>query len=176
MNGQYRKTDRSMHGFGAVTSWVVLALILLFAGLSVALIALGGQVYRSGLATAEKNAARRATISYVTGRVAAFDTRNAVRVEQRMIDGQSVDVLILTEEIDEEAYETRIYCVGGVLREQFASADTALESAEDGERIASLSGFEAENHGQLVTLRFKQINGETVTMHAVLRSGQEDAI
>ena len=166
------ETDRGLYGFGTVTAWVVLALILLFAGLSIALITLGGQAYRSIQDTAEENAQRRASVSYVIGRLCAFDVQNAVRVETMTVDGEAVDVLILSEDIDGEVYETRIFCAGRMLREQFVPAEAALESAEDGERIAQLNSFSAQIQSRLVKLSFEHMDGETETVHAVLRSGQ----
>ena len=168
MTGERVDTDRSRYGLGTVTAWVVLALILLFAGLSVALIALGGQAYRATLNTADENAQRRASVGYVTGKIHTFDCRNAVRVEQMTLGDADTDVLILSEEIDGEMYETRIFCADEMLREQFVSADTALESADDGEMIARLYGFDVELESGLLTMRFIQSDGQADTVYAAL--------
>lgn len=163
-------TDRGRYGFGMVTAWVVLAMILLFAGLSVALIALGGQAYRAIQNTADQNAHRRASVGYVTGKIHALDCRDAVRVERMMLNGTETDVLILGEIIDGETYETRIYCSNQVLREQFVSADTALESADDGEEIAKLQSFEVELDSGMLTMRYVDLNGWVDTVYAALHS------
>lgn len=176
MSERRKETDRGLYAFSAVTSWLVLALLLLFAGLSVALIALGGQAYRATLRAADENAHRRASIGYVTGRIRAFDMAGAVRTESAMIDGETADVLILSEEIDGEIYETRIYCVGKKLREQFVSGDTPLESAEDGEAIASLSGFQVIDKPGMMELCFIHPDGTEDTVHTALHSRQEGAI
>lgn len=176
MSGGRKSTDRGRYDFGTVTAWVILALILLFAGLSVALIALGGQAYRSILNAADENAQRRASVGYVVGRVHAFDSLDAIRVERMNVDGQHIEALILSELIDDEVYETRIYCADGRLREQFVSADTALESAEDGEAIAQLTGFEAKQKPGMLELRFVHPDGQTETVHAALHSEQEGTI
>jgi len=176
MIGEQGNTDRGRYGFGTVTAWVVLALILLFAGLSVSLIALGGQAYRSILNAADVHAQRRASIGYVIGRVHAFDNRGALRVEQMAVDGQQIEVLILSEVIDGEVYETRIYCADGKLREQFVSADTALESAEDGESIARLKGFMVTLKPGLLDMHFIHPDGQTDTVYAALHSEQEGTI
>lgn len=174
MIGKQTDTDRSRYSFGAVTAWVVLALILLFAGLSVALIALGGQAYRAILSTADDNAQQRALIGYVTGKIHAFDRQNAVRVEQLMLAGMETDVLILSEEIDGSVYETRIFCGNEMLREQFVTADTALESADDGETIARLHSFEVERESGMLTMRFNHSDGQVDTVYAALHSDDED--
>jgi len=176
MSGGREGTDRGRYGFGTVTAWVVLALILLFAGLSVALIALGGQAYRSILSAADENAQQRASVGYVVGRVHAFDGRDALRVEQMAVDGQEVEVLILSELIDDEVYETRIYCADGRLREQFVSADTVLESAEDGESIAQLTGLAVTQKAGMLELSFVHPDGQKDTVHVALHSEQEGTI
>ena len=176
MIGKQEETDYGRYELGAVTAWVVLALILLFAGLSVALIALGGQAYRSILYAADENAQRRASVGYVVGRVRAFDREEAVRVERMTLDNAELDVLILTEDIDGEAYETRIYCADGRLREQFVSADTALESVQDGETIAMLTGFEVKQEPGMLEMGFVYPDGQRDVVHAVLHSGQEGTI
>ena len=176
MMGEGRKADRSRYSFGAVTAWVVLALMLLFAGLSVALIALGGQAYKAILRAADENARLRASVGYVVGRVRAFDAENAICIEQATLEGEAVDVLVLGETIDGEAYETRIYCAGGKLREQFVAAEATLESAEDGEAIAELMRFEAAQTPGMIEMRFVHPDGNEDTVHAVLHSGQEGAI
>lgn len=173
MMNQRQKTDRSLYSFGAVTGWLVFALILLFAVLAIALIALGAQAYRSVAATAEENAHRRASVGYALSRVQTLDAEGAAQVRSVVIDGQETDVLVLCEEIDGEAYETRLYCAGGMLREQFVSAELPLETAEDGETIAELAGLEAEKDGALLTLRFTHPDGEVQTMHAALCSEGE---
>ena len=170
MNELRKGTDHGRYGLGAVSAWIVLALLLVFAGISVALIALGGQAYRSILAAADENAQRRASVSYVLGRVRAFDAQDCVRIDGVTFDGETVDVLILGEEIDGELYETRIYCADGRLREQFVAADSALEASDDGEAIAALEHFEAEQNGGIIRLRFAHPDGDVQTVHAALHS------
>lgn len=176
MVGERRRTDRGLYSLNAVSAWVILALMLLFAGLSVALIALGGQAYRSILRASDENAQRRASIGYVTGRIHAFDTDRSVRVQRIAIDGETVDVLVLEEEVEGEAYQTRIYCAEGKLCEQFVAKDVPLESAEDGELIAALAGFEATLEPGMIELRFVHLDGNVDVVHAALHSGQEGAI
>ena len=170
------RTDRSWYSFGAVTAWVVLALMLLFAGLSVALIALGGQAYRSILRAADENTQRRASVGYVIERIRAYDSEGDVFVRRTLVDEEEVDVLVLKEIIEGDVYETRIYCAGGKLREQFVAADVPLESAEDGETIASLERFTATMQPGWVELVFGYLNEEEDIVHAVLHSAQEGAV
>ena len=168
-----RKTDRSSEYSGAVTNWFVGMLILLFAALSVALIALGTQAYQAIGLRAEENAQKRISVGYALSRVHAFDTADAVRVEQREIGGRETDVLIFTEWVEDEAYETRMFQADGWLREQFTHAEYPLEGAEDGEPIAELDGFSVALDGMLLEMTFVDPDGEMRTVHAALRSGGE---
>lgn len=168
-----RKTDRSRELGGAVTNWFVMMVILLFAALSVALIALGTQAYRAIGTTAEVSAERQTAVGYALSRVRSYDAAGAMRVERRALGGEETDVLIFSETIDGEAYETRMFCAEGWLREQFAYADRPLESAEDGERIAELAALRARPDGQLLELTFEHADGAQEIVHAALRSGGE---
>ena len=168
-----RKTDRSPEYGGAVTNWFVGMLILLFAALSVALIALGTQAYRAIGLRAEDNAQKRTSVGYALSRVHAFDEAGAVRVERCQIEGRETDVLVFTEWVENEAYETRMFQADGWLREQFTYAEYPLESAEDGEPIAELGGFSVALDGTMLTMTFVDPAGKTQTVHAALRSGGE---
>lgn len=169
-----RKTDRGLQSFGAVTGWFVLALILLFAGLSIALIALGAQAYRSAAQTAEENAQKRASVGYVLSRIQAYDAAGAVEIREENVGGVRTNVLTLCEEIEDERYEIRLYCAGGMLREQFVPADIPLREAEDGEAIAALAGFNVKLDGSLLSLHFTYADGTDDVMHAALHSAGEE--
>ena len=174
MMAQNRRTDRSLQSFGAVTGWFVLALILLFASLSIALIGLGVRAYRSVVNTAEANAQRRASVSYVLSRIQSFDEYGALEIRSASIDGAETDMLVLRETIDGEVYETRLYCADETLREQFVPADIPLTDADDGDRIAGLSALEVEQDGALLTLRFTHMDGTCDVVHAAVHSAGED--
>lgn len=166
-------TDRGFRFGGAVTGWFVMMLILMFVGLSVALIALGSQAYRSITQTAEENAQKRTAVGYVINRVHAFDAKGGVRVEEVELEGQLTDVLTLAEWIDGECYETRLFCADGSLREQFTHAQTPLETAYDGEKIVELAEFEVEIAGSMIQVTFTHPDGATDTVHVALRNGGE---
>ena len=168
-----RKTDRSLESGGAITSWFVGMLILLFAALSVALIALGTQAYRAVGARADANAEKRTAVGYALSCVHAFDASGAVRVERVTMDGQQTDVLVFSEELDGDVYETRMFQANGFLREQFTGADTPLESAQDGEIIAGLADFSVRQEGSLLAMTFSFLDGDTVTVCAALRCAGE---
>ena len=173
MMARNRKTDRGLQSFGAVTGWFVLALILVFAGLSIALIALGAQAYKAVAQTAADHAHRRASIGYAVSRVQAFDAAGAILVREENVDGTVTDVLVFHEEIEGEAYETRLYCAAGMLCEQFVLSGTPLSTADDGEAIADLAAFEAELDGVMLTMRFEHPDGSSDTMRAAIHSARE---
>jgi len=170
MSQRQDKTDHGLYEYSAVTNALVLALILLFAALSIALIVLGAQAYEAVDASAQRNAQRRATVNYVLSRLRAFDEADAVQIETAMLDGALVCVLTLEESIEGDVYATRIYCAEGKLREQTVPCDIPLEGVQDGETIGTLAGFDAQREGGLLTLHFMHEDGEHSVVHAALQS------
>lgn len=175
MIGRKQKTDRSLQSGNAVSGWVVLALIILFAGISIALIALGSQAYQAIECRVQENTALRTTSGYVLSRVRAFDASQAARKDTVCFDGKETDVLTLSQEIEGECYEARLFCAGGMLREQFVPAQIPLESAEDGEAVAPLLEMTVAVEGALITLTMTAEDGSSDVVYAALRSTQEVA-
>lgn len=171
-----RKGWRGQSGTGAATNWVVLTLIALFCALAISLIALGGQAYRAIVRRADSNTALQTTVGYALSRVRAFDHRGAVRIEQALLNGETVDVLTLNEEIEGETYQTRLYCAGGALREQFVNAEIPLEQAEDGEALAQLQAFSVRQEDGMLVMTFVTEDAVTQVVHAALRSAGEGAL
>ena len=168
------KTDRGMQEHGSLTNALVLSLILLFAVLSIALIVLGTQAYQSISDTARENAQRRATAGYLLSRIQTFDRNGAMTIEHATLDGEEICILVLSEEIDGEIYQTRMYCADGMLREQTVMQDIPLETAQDGEAIAQLEHLDVRMQGNLLTMEFMHQDGQVQTLHAMLHSGGGD--
>ena len=172
MSQRIPKTDRGLWRHHAVTNLLVGSMILLFAALSIALIVLGAQAYQAISETAYQNAQLRTTVGYVLSRVQGLDRAGAIRIEDVQLNGQNICVLLLSEEIDGEIYETRMYCANGMLREQTVPQEIPLADVQDGERIADLSAFGAQMEGNLLTFAFTKTNGECITLHAALYSAE----
>ena len=90
-----------------------------------------------GQPDAEQRGARGAVISCRAG--ACGDAAGAVSVGE----GPEGAALLLRENADGETYETRIYLYEGALREEYGTADAALDP-QDSERIVDAKSFSIE--------------------------------
>lgn len=158
---------------GAAAGGFVLALSALFVAMAAALILLGAQAYEAMAATTRATAAQRTAVGYVLNRVCAYDQTGALTLSRVKIGAQTCDVLILDEEIDGRAYQTRLFCADGVLREQFCQADAPLTEAQDGAEIVPLVGFEVQMHQNRLTLTFTYEGGGSDCVTAALHAAQE---
>lgn len=115
-----QKTYQISH-FLALTVFAVFGLCLLLVLLT------GGRIYRDLVASGGARYEARTAAMYLTTRV-----RQAQQISVANFDG--CQALVLTEEIDGQRYQTRIYCHDGTIRELFSVENAAL-SAEDGEPV-----------------------------------------
>lgn len=107
--------------------WMHLYPLLLFAIIVLSLLFLvmtGTGLYSAVVDSQTRNREARAALSYLAARVHAADAAGAVSVGE----GPEGAALLLRENADGETYETRIYLYEGALREEYGTADDALES------------------------------------------------
>lgn len=151
--------------FGAFANLIVWLLIGMFAVMCLFCVVAGAEVYRGTVKNAGINADLRTAVSYVAGKVRAWDRQGAVSVG-KWADGDS---LMLTEEIDGEEYTTCIYGWDGGIYEIFALSDSEF-TPDGGQRIAN---------GEDLKLRFSRpdllemtitVNGAEYVTHVALRS------
>ena len=153
----------------------LLALLLLcvFAACVLSVLLAGAGTYRKLTARDRASYDSRTATQYLATRIRQADRQGAVSV--RAFEGR--DALVLTEEIDGELYETRIYYCDGYLRELFTAAGADL-LPEDGEKILPAGSFLAyagdPAEGQL-RLRIQAANGDWEELTLLLRAGREDA-
>ena len=167
------KSNRGRPLGKTVTAWVVLVLILLFALLSIALIALGAQAYRSVHDAGKDHAWLRTSVGYVNNRVKTADGIASMHVETVTLGEETVDVLVFGEEIDGELYQTRLFCAGGALREQFVASGIPLESETDGEVICEMNRFLIIIEDEMITFEMAGPDDEQLSVHTPLRSRRE---
>ena len=115
--------------------WMHLYPLLLFAIIVLSLLFLVMTVVDSQT----RNREARAALSYLAARVHAADAAGAVSVGE----GPEGAALLLRENADGETYETRIYLYEGALREEYGTADAALDP-QDSERIVDAKSFSIE--------------------------------
>ena len=147
----------------------VLVLLGIFAVMSTLMVLLSAQMYRGVVSRTEQNSTYRILTSYVSNAVRASDAENCVYTDHR----NGVDMLVLTSEIDGDAYETLIYCHGGMLRELFADADQEFDP-EYGEIICSAQSFAAQIDNDLLTVTLTDGTGGSATIDIALSCSQED--
>lgn len=175
MTSERLRHHASQSAGSAVTNWFVLLLIVLFTSLSAALIVLGAQAYQVIERHTVSNTSKRTAVGYVLNRVAALDGTADLRVETYDLGGQTTQALVFTEAVEDEMYETRLYCADGMLREQFVHEQVPLAYPEDGEGICELNRFLIIIEDQMLQFTFTFEDGETETVHAALRSEGEVA-
>lgn len=157
--------------FGAFAGLMVWLLIGLFAVMALLCVVAGGEVYRGAVKTADVNADMRTAVSYITGKVRAWDRQGAVAVEP----WEQGNALMLTEEIDGEQYTTCIYGWDGGVWEIFAPSDSNF-SPDSGERIADGENLDFALVGQNLIRMTITINGEACTAHVAMRSAADPAV
>lgn len=112
----------------------------------------------------QRTYSHRTAVQYVAMRVHQADEAGAVRIE----DGD-VPTLVLTEMIEGQPYETRIYCCDGYLREMFCPAGAGL-SPEFGEEILPMEAFDVQYADATLQVTFLMTDGTTETLCLYLRS------
>lgn len=167
MNEQRRRKARALKGH-SVTSLFVFFLIGLFALLAVTLTFIGMRAYRSLSEASVGNSEGQIALSYLLSKVRASDRAGGVRLEEH--DG--LTVLCLNEDIDGEAYETRIYYDAGALREYFCEAGEPFDS-ELGEALCDLKALEVSlQTPRLLYVEAVQKDGRRQRLHIALRGGE----
>lgn len=119
--------------------WMHLYPLLLFALIVLSLLFLvyaATELYGAIVDSQTANRQARAALSYLSARVHAADTAEAVCIGA----GPEGDALVLREKAGDDVYETRIYLYEGALREEYGPADLPLHP-ESAERIAALERF-----------------------------------
>ena len=127
----------------------------------------GAGVYRRLTERDDRAYDQRTAVQYVAARVRQADQAGGVSV--RTFEG--CPALILSEEIEGETYETRIYHYDGYLRELFVSAE-GIFLPEDGERVLPAGGFLVYPEEPGLQIRILTEDGTWQELRLVLRSGE----
>ena len=149
-----------------------LVLVGVFAACILSVLLTGAGVYRDLTQRGRDAAAQRTAGQYLATRVHQWDTAGAVEVGA--FAGASA--LLLHEEIDGEAYVTRIYYWDGYIRELFTLAGGEF-SPEDGEAVLAAGGltFSAGGTPDTIAAEITDAAGNTAVRLLYLRSGEEAA-
>lgn len=148
-------------GLRAASGLSLFLAVAVFALMALLTMVLGASVYRSIVDRAEVNHEARTVMAYVTGKLRA--AQGEVRLE---MTEAGADMLVLAEEIDGAAYETRIYAYEGRLYEVFADADLDF-APEEGQAIATLEAFSVTAENGMLRLSMRA-GGQDYTAHVAL--------
>lgn len=141
------------------------ALLSCFAVLSLLIVLLGANVYRSVETASGRNETARTALSYIAGKVRSFDAKDMIRVDA-LPEG---DVLVLGGLYGGVRYDTYIYESGGYLCECFARADRGLDK-NLGDSLVESYGFSADLADGDLTVSIKDQTGAVHSLTLLIRS------
>lgn len=143
-----------------ITDLLSLTVLAVFALCALAVLLLGGRVYRNLAEAGEESCRSRTACQYLTTRV-----QQAGELSVAEFGGS--DTLVIREKVGSRVYLTRIYCHDGWLRELYCGENAELQP-EEGEKI-----LEAESLILSLTDGFltAEIDGSCVVLQ--LRGGRE---
>lgn len=149
---------------GLVHTVCVLAVICMFGISAMMLGSVGASVYRN---IAERNLNSfelRTSLSYVKTKINQYDEVGRIAVEER--DG--VKMLLLSEEVQGEIFDTAVYFNKGKLYE-ITGARGMKFKPDDGFAILSVDSFDISENNGLIKLVTTD-DGETETLYVKLRN------
>lgn len=147
----------------------VLALFCVFAASALMLVTIGANVYKRTASNMTKHFSERTACSYLTEKLRQNDIAGAVSISE--IDG--TEVLVLTQEIDGEAFCTYLYLYDGYLKELFVRRDSFAgnDILSAGQNILSLTSFDMEElDNGLLRLKLDTGDGRVLTLYSALHA------
>jgi len=164
------------HTSRTIQSVFVLLLLSLFACLSTFLVTIGAQIYRHTVESAEENSNSRIMTAVVRSAVWAEDGGEVI-IEKL---GDGITSLTVINDFDGEKYYKRLYCAmdpdpldgepRSYLWESFSSEETEF-TAENGESLCELNGFEPSIDGGMLKVDLESSNGTKSTIRIAMRTG-----
>ena len=150
---------------GLVHTVCVLSVICMFGISAMMLGSVGASVYKN---IAERNLDSfelRTSLSYVKTKINQYDEVGKIAIEER--DG--IKMLILSEEVEGEIYDTSVYFNKGKLYEITGERGMKFKP-DDGFAILSVDSFEITEKDGLVKLVTTNKDGESETLYVKLRN------
>lgn len=113
----------------------------------------------------------RTVYQYLTTRIRQADQKGMISVRET----DEGSVLVLSEIIEDEPYETLVYCREGYLNELFIEAGLEME-LEFGESILPLRQLQCTDFGDRIHISFTMTDGQEQQMMIALRSEREGSL
>ena len=152
---------------GKVDNLLVPLLFGVFAICVLSVLLTGADVYQRLSGRDHLSYDQRTGARYLTTRVRQADRLGDVAIQR--FEGQ--DALVFTEVIEDDTYETLVYCYDGYLRELFVAAGGRF-MPEDGEKVLAAQGLIIRQDGRLLDMELTSPTGEVQTLYLYLRSGK----
>ncbi len=152
-----------------VSAGSTIIIIAFFAIAALVLLSAGTREYERIVLAANENFELRTSISFVATKIRQFDTAGSVSVEK--IDG--TDVLVLSEEVDGEIYDTMVYYRNGYLCELMQAEGYGDPDLDFGFEAIEIDSFGITGDGHSITLTAGNAGGNTETLTVFLRSSEE---
>ena len=153
---------------GEVRGVFIFALLAAFAMLSLIVVVVGARSYRMINDTAEQAFVSRTGMSYLIGKVRGADAAGALEIRNE----SGISVLVLGQEIDQEHYNTYIYCAEGEVREYFARADLPF-SPDYGDLIFAANSLTFSLQDNLLAIEIIDAGNQTHDQSLCLRAAKE---
>ena len=141
------------------------ALLGLFAALSLIIVIMSAKAYKTISGNADVNNAIRTTLSYVAGKVRAYDSVDSVSVENT----KEGNMLVLSEWIDGKEYETYIYFRDGMIREYFTRANRSW-NPDLGDALVEAAGLDFSLYDRLLVVTVTDQKGAEHSLRLYLQS------
>lgn len=125
----------------------ILSLFCIFTASALLVVLMGADVYQGITKDMDHNYSSRSSISYVTEKIRQHDSKGQVFVGK--LEGEPA--LILTQNYNNEVYETWIYRDGNHLKEIMVAAGTTVNPG-DGQELMEVSDFQLEAADQSIRI------------------------
>ena len=150
----------------SIDLFFVLMLFCVFSVISLMLVSIGAKSYQRTADAMDKNYQTRTSLSYVANKVRATGSDGV-----RLVSMGGTDVLTLSEQIDNQQYQTMIYYQDGALYELFVpqGTHTSLEQASE---IMQVDHFSYRIEGNLLILTSSPKDGAAQSLTLFLEGVQ----
>lgn len=153
MSRIYQQTGR-----GRVGGLLTLVLFAIFAVCVLMVLLLGANAYQGLTERDRQSWDARTCAQYITTKA------HKAPGEVTVTDFDDVPALLITEEIEGEVYQTRVYCYDGWLRELFSDGAAELLPA-DGERVLQAEALALSLKDGLLTAEITPPSGEVCVVN-----------
>ena len=133
----------------------ILSLFCIFPASALLVVLMGADVYQGITKDMDHNYSSRSSISYVTEKIRQHDSKGQVFVGN--LEGEPA--LILTQNYNNEVYETWIYRDGNHLKEIMVAAGTTVNPG-DGQELMEVSDFQLEAADQSIRIAAADEDGK----------------